>query len=62
VDIAHDREAKPFFRSALVHNEAEHDAWMSSIEHIRSSPGFTGGKWPPRSGMTLQWTAAAAES
>jgi hypothetical protein len=22
------------------HNERDHDAWMSSIEHIRSTPGF----------------------
>lgn len=23
------------------HNERDHDAWMSSIDHIRSTPGFT---------------------
>ena len=27
------------------HNERDHDAWMGSIEHIRSLPGF-GGDWP----------------
>lgn len=28
------------------HNERDHAAWMSSIEHIRSSPGFPDGSWP----------------
>ncbi len=36
------------------HNEADHAAWMSSIEHIRSTPGYTQGSWPPRNGMTLE--------
>jgi hypothetical protein len=36
------------------HNEADHAAWMSSIEHIRSTPGFRDGSWPPPSGMTLE--------
>lgn len=27
---------------------------MSSIEHIRSTPGYPDGSWPPRSGMTLE--------
>src|SRR5688572_32677053 len=35
------------------HNEADHAAWMSSIDHIRSTAGF-GGSWPPRNGMTLE--------
>jgi hypothetical protein len=26
------------------HNEADHAAWMSSIEHIRSTPGFADGE------------------
>lgn len=26
---------------APVHNERDHEAWMSSIEHIRATPGFT---------------------
>ena len=29
------------------HNEADHAAWMSSIEHIRSTPGYAGSRWPP---------------
>ncbi|MDT5025250.1 MAG: hypothetical protein QOE61_1676 [Micromonosporaceae bacterium] len=43
------------FRLELLgpqHNEADHAAWMSSIEHIRSTPGFDRG-WPPSTGMTL---------
>lgn len=43
------------FRLELLgprHNESDHAAWMSSIEHIRSTPGFGHG-WPPAAGMTL---------
>jgi hypothetical protein len=36
------------------HNKADHAAWMSSIQHIRSTPGYPDGKWPPRGGMTLE--------
>ncbi len=36
------------------HNEADHAAWMASIEHIRSTPGFTDSTWPPPGGMTLE--------
>jgi hypothetical protein len=28
------------------HNERDHEAWMSSIDHIRSTPGFPDGDWP----------------
>jgi hypothetical protein len=28
------------------HNEGDYQAWMSSIEHIRSTPGFQGRSWP----------------
>jgi len=28
------------------HNERDHAAWMSSIDHIRSTPGFPVGGWP----------------
>ena len=35
------------------HNEADHRAWMSSIEHIRATPGFPDGRWPPVGGMSL---------
>ena len=35
------------------HNDADHDAWHSSIEHIRATPGFPIGRWPVE-GMTLE--------
>lgn len=28
------------------HNEADHAAWSSSMEHIHTTPGFEGGPWP----------------
>ena len=36
------------------HNDRDHAAWMSSIDHIRSSPGFDSAEsdWP--AAMTLQ--------
>ncbi|MFI1199984.1 N-acetyltransferase [Streptomyces sp. NPDC020883] len=34
------------------HNEADHEAWMSSIEHIRATPGFRDRGWPPPAGMS----------
>lgn len=36
------------------HNDADHAAWMSSIDHIRSTPGYPDGSWPPHDGMTLE--------
>jgi hypothetical protein len=36
------------------HNDADHAAWTSSIGHIRSTPGFRDGGWPPPEGMTLE--------
>ncbi len=36
------------------HNEADHAAWMSSIEHIRATPGYPDGNWPPLTGMSLE--------
>jgi hypothetical protein len=36
------------------HNESDLAAWSSSIEHIRSTPGYPDGGWPPREGMTLE--------
>ncbi|SDL89135.1 hypothetical protein SAMN05421874_1322 [Nonomuraea maritima] len=37
------------------HNASDHAAWMSSIEHIRTTtPGFPYGNWPPAGGMTLE--------
>jgi hypothetical protein len=34
------------------HNEADYEAWTSSIEHIRATPGFPDGTWPHP--MTLE--------
>jgi hypothetical protein len=36
------------------HNEADHAAWTSSIEHIRATPGYPDGDWPPIDGMSLE--------
>jgi RimJ/RimL family protein N-acetyltransferase len=34
------------------HNASDHAAWTSSIEHIRATPGYPDGRWPPLEGMT----------
>lgn len=36
------------------HNDADHHAWTSSIAHIRATPGFSTGRWPPPEGMSLE--------
>lgn len=36
------------------HNQDDHAAWMSSIGHIRSTPGYPDDSWPPEDGMTLE--------
>lgn len=28
------------------HNDADHAAWSSSIDHIRATPGYPDGTWP----------------
>ena len=28
------------------HNQRDHEAWMSSIDHISATPGFPDGSWP----------------
>ena len=28
------------------HNDRDHAAWSSSMEHIRATPGFPDGRWP----------------
>ena len=35
-----------------THNERDHEAWMSSIDHIRATPGMGGEDWPAP--MTLE--------
>jgi hypothetical protein len=47
----------PWFRLEPLgpqHNEADHAAWTSSIEHIRSTPGYAESRWPPPEGMSLE--------
>lgn len=34
------------------HNASDLAAWTSSIDHIRSTPGYPDGSWPPVQGMT----------
>jgi hypothetical protein len=34
------------------HNERDHRAWTTSIDHIRSTPGFETWTWPPAEGMS----------
>lgn len=34
------------------HNERDHEAWMTSIDHIRATPGFADRDWP--SPMSLE--------
>lgn len=41
------------------HNEDDHEAWSSSIEHIRATPGFPDGRWPRA--MTLEENHADLE-
>jgi hypothetical protein len=41
----------------VEHNEADHAAWTSSVQHIRQTPGFAGRKWPPET-MPLEQNAA----
>ncbi|RYC12504.1 GNAT family N-acetyltransferase [Nocardioides zhouii] len=36
------------------HNDSDLAAWGSSIEHIRSTPGYPDGRWPPVGGMSSE--------
>ena len=36
------------------HNEADHAAWISRLEHPGSTPGYPDVTWPPPEGMTLE--------
>jgi hypothetical protein len=53
--VPHELVAEQFRLEPLgpQHNERDHAAWTSSIEHIRSTPGFDGWDWPPAEGMPL---------
>ena len=41
------------------HNEDDYEAWSSSIEHIRATPGYAEGRWPRP--MTLEENRADLE-
>ena len=41
------------------HNASDYAAWTSSMEHIRATPGFVGGKWPRE--MTIEENCADLE-
>lgn len=36
------------------HNDRDHAAWTTSIDHIRATAGYPDGRWPPVEGMSLQ--------
>ncbi len=40
----------------VEHNARDHRAWMSSVTHIRATPGFAGRDWPQP--MSLEQNAA----
>jgi len=42
------------------HNERDHEAWMSSIDYIRSLPAFIDGDWPVE--MSLERNLADLEA
>ncbi len=42
-----------------LHNERDHEAWMSSIDHIRATPGMEERDWPAP--MTLEENMADME-
>ena len=44
----------------VTHNERDHQAWMSSIDHIRSTPGY--GDWPWPYPMSLDQNLADLEA
>lgn len=40
------------------HNTADLAAWSGSVAHIRATPGWGAGDWPPVEGMTPEQNAA----
>jgi hypothetical protein len=36
------------------HNDSDYAAWMSSIKHLQTSPGFAGHGWPPDEGLPIE--------
>src|SRR5215831_5628573 len=46
--VPHGLETSEFVLEPLgpEHNELDYDAWTSSMEHIRATPGYPDGSWP----------------
>lgn len=36
------------------HNTADLNAWTTSVDHIRATPGFEGRSWPPDGGLSAE--------
>jgi hypothetical protein len=36
------------------HNVADLNAWTTSVDHIRATPGFEGRSWPPDGGLSAE--------
>jgi len=47
-EVPHRFETESFVLEPLgpEHNERDFEAWASSIDHIRATPGFAGRRWP----------------
>ena len=47
-DVPQGLETSDFILEPLgpEHNELDYDAWTSSIQHIRATPGYPDGRWP----------------
>jgi RimJ/RimL family protein N-acetyltransferase len=60
-DPPHGLETPQFVLEPLEpdHNERDYEAWTSSMEHIRSTPGWPGSSWPRE--MTLDENRADLE-
>jgi hypothetical protein len=43
------------------HNAGDHEAWMSSIAHLQTTPGFEGRGWPPDEGFSAERNLADLE-
>jgi hypothetical protein len=37
-----------------AHNESDYAAWMSSIKHLQTTPGFADHGWPPDEGLPIE--------
>lgn len=55
-DVPHGLDGPGFRLEPLgpQHNESDHRAWTSSIDHIRSTPGYPDSGWPPVDGLSLE--------